>query len=237
MQNLFDEYSFKARLMPTFLILLPIALAAWAWMQNIQFDWKLLGGIIVYCGGTFLLSQLGRDLGRRKQEQLFDLWGGKPTTRLLRHRCKIIDPITLSRYHSKIGELIGKKFPNKEEEASDKKAADIFYESGGKKLLEKTRDKNKYALIFKENINYGFRRNLWAMKPAGIFICCASLAASVIPIWIAISNQTVIPLSAICSMVFAAAFLALWILRITPNWVRTTADAYAIRLLAACEEI
>ena len=149
MTNLFDEYSFKARLMPTFLILLPVALAAWALMQNIQLDWKFLGGIIVYCGGTFLLSQLGRDLGRRKQDHLFDLWGGKPTTRLLRHRApKTIDPITLNRYHAKLGNLIDKTFPSKEEEAADKKVADMLYESGGKMLLEKTRDKNKFALVF-----------------------------------------------------------------------------------------
>jgi hypothetical protein len=237
MQNLFDEYSFKARLTPTFLVLLPLALAAWAWTADVQFNWKLLAGGIIYCGGTLLLAQLGRDLGRQKQEQLFILWGGKPTTRLLRHRTKAIDAITLNRYHTKLGNLVGQKFPTKEQEGADKKTADMLYESGVKILLEKTRDKNKYGLIFRENINYGFRRNLWAMKPAGILICFIAIFASVVQIWIALSNQRVVSLLPVISLMVAIIFLTLWVLRIKPRWVFATADAYAIRLLAACEEL
>jgi hypothetical protein len=237
MKNLFDEYSFKARLMPTFLVLLPAALAAWVWTESIQFDWKILGGILVYCGCTFLLSQLGRDLGRQKQEKLFKLWGGKPTTRLLRHRTKVIEAITLQRYHAKLEKLTGHGFPDKDREVADKRVADTLYESGVKILLERTRYKDKFPLVFKENINYGFRRNLWAMKPAGIFICCTSLAGSVARIWIALYHENAVPLLAILSAVFAVIFLTLWVLRITPKWVQLASEAYAIRLLAASEDL
>ena len=40
-----------------------------------------------------------------------------------------------------------------------------------------SRDKAKYPLVFEENVNLGFRRNLWAMKPAAVVITAGSAAA------------------------------------------------------------
>jgi len=237
LSDLFDEYSFKARLIPAFLVLLPIAIAAWAWLQDFSPSWKLLGEIIVYCGGTFLLAQLGRDLGRRKEKDLFSAWGGKPTTRILRHRQSTLDGITLNRYHQKLGGMLSIEFPSKELEVADKKKADELYEAAVRVLLERTRDKGQFPLVFKENVNYGFRRNLWGMKPAAIAICSLSLLAGFAPVVLAASGGMPIPPTGIISTVCNAVLLTWWIVRITPGWVRLPAEAYALRLLASSEQL
>jgi hypothetical protein len=239
LSELIDGYSLKARLTPAFLVLLPFALAVWAWAQvhSVSLDWKVLGAVAVYCGCTFFLAQIGRDLGRKKEKLLFQKWGGKPTTRMLRYRDTTLDLITMRRYHTRIGEVISRSFPSAQQEQIDPKAADEIYESGVRMLLERTRDKSKYPLVFKENVNYGFRRNLWGMKPAGIFICFLSLGISLIPIATAIYNATAVPVPNVFTAVADVVFVTFWILRITPAWVNLPAEAYALRLLAACEHI
>jgi hypothetical protein len=54
--------------------------------------------------------------------------------------------------------------PSQEIEATAAEAADSYYESAIKWLLEKTRDKKKYSMIFKENMGYGFRRNYLGIR-------------------------------------------------------------------------
>jgi len=51
--------------------------------------------------------------------------------------------------------------PMIDDERSEPESADHVYDSSTAFLLEKTRDKKAFPLIFEENCNYGFRRNLW----------------------------------------------------------------------------
>jgi hypothetical protein len=232
-----DMYSLKARLAPTFLLSLPILLAVVAWLT---FDFtvlKSLASFAVYCGLFFFLSELGRDQGRKKQTALFKSWGGTPSTRMLRHRDTSLDVVTLARYHSYLSGAIDKRLPSKAEETADPGAADEIFDSAVKWLLEKTRDESKFPLLLKENISYGFRRNLWGMKPAGILICLIALAVSIMPACQAFLNDRPLPVLPLTMTTLVIMLLVLWIFRITPGWVRTAAEAYALRLLAACDQL
>ena len=128
-----------------------------------------------------LLTQLGRDAGKNKEKGLWDSWGGKPTTQLLRHRDHQLDPNTKSRYHAKLAAIVpGIRMPSPEEEAQDPQAADHVYDSCVKYLIQKTRDHKQFPLLFHENVSYGFRRDLLGNETGGDWVC-GSRTASVYP--------------------------------------------------------
>jgi hypothetical protein len=64
-------------------------------------SFNVLWNILVVGGGTALLAQIGRDLGKKKEPSLYEDWGGKTTTRLLRHR-EAKNKLTLARRHKKL---------------------------------------------------------------------------------------------------------------------------------------
>ncbi len=229
-----DHYTRQARLFPALLVMLPIGFAIVAWFPEKFLGWGLLLGVATSCGLTALFAQIGRDLGKRKEPKLYAKWGGKPTTQLLRHTSTYIDQHTKARYKEKLKSLIANiSFPTADEEKNAPDAADEVYVSCTKYLLEKTRDQKQFDLLYKENVNYGFRRNLWGMKPAGLLLALIGFAAASAPIVLA-QDIVILPV-AITATALNAMLLIWWLFRITPNWVRIAGFAYAERLLAACE--
>jgi hypothetical protein len=220
------------------LVAFPLALAVLAWSPTGLVGWGLLWSLFVWCGGTALLGQLARDRGRRKEPELFRIWGGKPTTRLLRHR-DTPNAVVLDRRHKKLQRLVtGVQIPTRNEEQANPDFADDVYDACTGFLLEKTRtDKEHFPLVFEENCNYGFRRNLWGMKPLGIASSLAGLGA--IAVLFVIRHGAGIAPSPI-ALVCAAMTLSLlvgWVAWFTPDWVRIPAEAFAERLLAASENL
>lgn len=232
-----DTYSIKARLQPEFLVLLPVALAITAWLPGHLAAWKTVSSFALYIGVWVLLAELGRDLGRHKQPALFQRWGGAPTTRLLRHRDTTLDAITLTRYHAFLSTAINHRLPTRPEEEADPRAADALFESAVKFLLEATRDETRFPLVLKENISYGFRRNLWGMKPAAILLCLLGLAACLAHIAQILLSDALLPPLSLAMAVSTILLMVIWALRVTPNWVKLAAEAYALRLLAACDQL
>src|SRR5689334_13223644 len=97
-----DAYSLKARIYPTILALLPILIIVVFF--SIQFESIIHSlsslGLVAVLG--YLLSQLGRDQGKKKESELWKSWGGSPTTQLLRLTDHSIDKYTKERYHTKM---------------------------------------------------------------------------------------------------------------------------------------
>src|SRR5690348_9817710 len=81
----FDTYTRRARFEPALVVILPLGLAAIAWFPDGIPGWKILSALIITFGGAALMSQLARDLGKRKEPALWKSWGGPPTSQLLRH--------------------------------------------------------------------------------------------------------------------------------------------------------
>ena len=237
-KKLLDEYTRRARLYPALIVALPLAVATLSWFSDDLAGFGSLWGVIVWCGGTFFLAQLGRDMGLNKQEGLFDEWGGALTTRGLRHR-DALNEVTLNRYHRKLEQLIpDTKISTPEEEQADEdatNAADKVYESCVTFLKEATRDKTKFPLVFEENCNYGFRRNLWGMKSVGITTSSIGIASAIVQISLIIGKDIsftrVIILCGIVNLVLTL----IWFFVIKKKWVKTAADAYAERLLASID--
>ena len=233
-----DDYARNARLKPAFLVVLPMALTVAVLGFKQSATEGTLFGLASSLGFTFLLSQLVRDRGKAKELWLFEEWGGKPSTAMLRHNDPRLNFNTRVRYHKRLCAMLPEtSLPTAEQERENPAEADVAYGSCGDYLLSKTRDRERFRLLFQENVNYGFRRNLWAMKPVGIAVSILSLAAlAIITRWEARADA--VPWFAnLTAIAIVALLLTWWLVRITPSWVKIVADAYATRLLASIDEL
>ncbi|HTV48649.1 MAG TPA: hypothetical protein VMG59_09425 [Phycisphaerae bacterium] len=238
MKQLSDRYTFVARFLPAALVLLPAGLALAAWFPS-RFDgWPLLIGLLTTGGMAALMAQIARDAGKKKESTLWTGWGGQPTVLQLRHRHSNLDQLTLKRYHSILAALVpGTSAWTPEEEKINPTAADDVYLTWTRYLREATRDREKFAVLFSENISYGFRRNLWSMKLSAVIIAIVSIAAVAARIGLALWTQQPVPPLAGVVAAINIILLFLWVFHFTPSWVRLPADAYAERLLASCEQL
>jgi hypothetical protein len=192
------------------------------------------------------MAETSRRLGHELESKLFDEWGGKPSTQLLRHRDRRIEKPTKQRYHAFLAARINVSFPTADEETQDPAGADEVYQSGVRWLLNHTRpngDKN-FDLLLKENIGYGFRRNLLGVKKVGIVIAVVSAIWALAYAGIVnVTGRPVIDVSAIphigpnvvLSLLVSLGMVIFWVLSATKASVRFAAFGYAEMLLRACD--
>lgn len=183
LSKLFDSYSRVTCLYPAFLVSAPVVWSLGALHPQLVTGngSNLILTAIVSFGGMFLLSNLARSCGKSLEEKLNRSWGGLRTTALLCHSDSTIDRFTKTRYHRALEILCGNSIhlPTPEEEAFDPGEAGEKYRSATKLLIEHRRDK-KFDLLHKELANYGFRRNLLGLKPAGIVIAAVALLINIV---------------------------------------------------------
>ena len=252
----FDLYILQARLYPALLVLLPALLTVIAWFPGLLTS--NLGATLVTlaaaCGLLYLLSVLARTAGTRLEGQLLKEWGGWPTTLWLRHADNYLDAHTKVRYHRYLAKNVpGLSLPTAEDERSDPEAADAAYASAVNWLKEQRRDTKKYPLLFKENIEYGFRRNLLGAKPVGMSLSASALVGTVIGWWhqfasphepltfdataaVVAGLATAPNVAVIGASLISVIAIAVWMTRCNRRWVREAGDQYARALLATCDE-
>jgi hypothetical protein len=231
-----DSYERKARLYPALLLVIPVVVTGLGVLAAKLSSLESIGAAIAGCGGAFLLSQLARDAGKKREKALFARWGGLPSVAIFRHRDLRLDSITKSRYHKKLSALVPEaKAPSFVEESSDPTAADHVYTAWSTYLRVNARDTKKYFLLFQENVNYGYRRNVWGLRPIGMIattLCCTIAAAWSYHLY---HDTGKIGSEVAAAFAFDLLFLLLWIFRFSSDWVRVPADAYAERLAETIE--
>lgn len=235
--SILDPYDRKARLYPALLVML-VPVASLTLVAPV-FSSQLAGlaSLAIALGGLMLLSSLGREWGKRKEPKLYEAWGGTPTTLMLLRASTDLDQLTLDRYRGVLeGKISGLNFPDRNTEASDPSKAVAACESAVKWLREATRDTKKFALIFAENTNYGFRRNLLGVKPMAIVLCVLTLLATALHAWLSSSgNLTAVTAQSWGAGLAACIGILVWGAIVNADFVKTTAFAYATALLAACD--
>ena len=233
-----DSYERKARLYPALLLIAPVIATGIGLLSAKLFALQSLGTTIVGCGGAFLLTQLARDAGKRGEKGLFEKWGGLPSVAIFRHRDIRLDSITKARYHKKVASLVkGTNAPTVEEEQANQTAADLVYTAWSNYLRVNTRDTKKYSLLFQENVNYGYRRNVWGLRPIGIFVCVVCCITASVRLYQLYQVTGRIDEEVIGSIAFTLVLFALWLFRFSADWVRIPADAYAERLVETVETL
>ncbi len=223
----FDRYSLQARLAPALLSLFPLFLLIALYSPSLYETAAGLVSLALGCGVLTLVSHFARAQGKKIELKLNKKWGGRPTTRFLLSENGELDEKTRERYLAYFSQNV----PNWE--LSDNRKQDI--DSAVRWLLERTRDTTRFALIFKENISYGFRRNCLGMKPVGLivsFVCLlySGLQISVLLPDISNANPTY-------WIGFGVSFLLFiwWILVVNEIWIREAGDSYAKALLGSVD--
>ena len=236
-----DPYDRKARLKPALLALLPLIFLCISLFPEIQSIWPTMGGLVFYCGSTMLLIQFGRNRGKLLEPSLFRAWGGKPSVAMLRHCDTRLSQDQKNRYRTFLERNVPElKLASPEEEQRCLAQADDGYESATAWLLTRTTDHERFKLIFAENINYGFRRNIRGLKPIAIILDI--IVITILLIWysslwtgeiLSTLNSTGIYGQITGILVILHLFFFLFF--ITRDWIRIPAEAYARQLLAACD--
>lgn len=232
--NYFDRYTIKARIQPAFLSLLPLTVVSLFYYPQLYESWKsVITSLVLTSGILMVFSNIVRYFGVKIQKKLFKRWGGAPTTRWLRHRDKNIDPLTKARYHNFLLQNIpGLTLPSREEENDNPDLADNAYKSAIAWLIEYARDKERFPLIFEENIDYGFRRNMFAIKNFATLISVLSLCVIII---IGCFHNNAAFVHSIIPTTVSLFALYFWVNVVSTDWVKEASNAYTKRLLASCD--
>jgi len=226
--DLFDEYALRARVYPGLLACLPLIVFILTLWPGLGLN--SLWAAIAAAGGTFFLANYVRSLGKRLERALIRDWDGLPTTHLLRHR-EVDNQVMFRRRRAALEQVFGEPLPTVAEEDADHAAADQVYVAATRALIAKVRSqKDVYPRVHEENINYGYRRNLLAVKPLGLSLLGLVAAADVSLLvmhpeplrWIALILDIVIGLA--------------WLFIVRKQWVKEQADTYAERLFEVLEE-
>ncbi|ELS4492789.1 TPA: hypothetical protein OME37_004671 [Klebsiella michiganensis] len=231
-----DPYERKARLTPGLLVVLPllVPLVSAYGPKN-----PILTGIVALlagCGAMFALSNITRGNGKKLEVKLEKKWGGMPTTIILRHRDRHLDPLTKERYYDLVEKKLGIKLLSVEDERLEPEKADQHIIAATRRLRELNR-KNK-GLLLKENISYGFHRNMLSMKIIGIvsslfgFTYGLILAKilKIIPPNFDIVNIANPGLPASLTLLISLALLLSWLFYFKESSVKVVGITYAERL-------
>ena len=243
--KLFDSYSRVARLYPSLIALAPVLWSAIALFPSIvdSVSHSAAFAIAAACILYFLTS-LARSLGKRAETRLLARWQGWPTTILLRHRDGTLDRITKDRYHRVLEKMAGLKLPGAAEELANPADADDLYRSVTKKLIEQRRGP-QYGLLHGENASYGFRRNLYGLKPVVLVETFIVMALTALGWWLITPQpytRLIIAESVIQYPHFPVllgldlAFLLLWIWAVVPSFVFQSGREYGEALLRTLDE-
>lgn len=227
MKIIFDEYTWKARILPCIISVIPLCILWFFLSENVQLKelgayllgLKFYGGITLSIVFLYFYAQVLRITSKIIEEKLFYNKAGFPTTYFMTYA----DNTFSKSYKDKYRQLVKKQFDldllNETEEASD--AVEARKRLNESTQLIKTKIK-KGHLVLQQNIWYGFVRNLIGGMIYSIIFCIMNIIAG--SIWY--KN----PILIISSIVLLVVYTIVFLLR--KQILIQTAEAYANQLIA-----
>lgn len=240
--SVLDPYHNNARVTPLLLVLFPPALAIALWLPSaMKWTSGLTTGAMAVAL-SFFGAQVTRHVGKSKEQALRQMWDGRPTVRFLRHRNKEFNALSRAKCHANLqARFPDLKLPTAQEEQADPRQADQVYEACVTRLIHLTRDASKHALLHKENMAFGFLRNLWGLKTVGIAAAVVTALAAVAKLWIRWRTTGAIKLTGEeftwVTFVVSAFALTLWVFWARPDKIKVPDEGYARHLLEFCEQM
>src|SRR5205085_2207690 len=131
-------------------------------------------GLVTAAGGPLVLAEIVRQRGLTLQAQLFESWSGPPTRRLLSLGDPTDSPHLRDQRRAQIERIAQVSLPSAKDETADPQAAAAVIDGAVTALREHTRDSARFPLVFAENRNYGFERNMLAVRRIALAIAIAS---------------------------------------------------------------
>ena len=233
-----NKYIMYARIFPIVIMVLPLMIVGITFTFQYEKYIHILTTLGVGTAIVYLLGNFARDKGKHLEKKLWDAWGGAPSLQLLDFNNTTIDPITKKRYHKRLQDLC--PVPVNIDYATAKwEECKEVYESWNKYLLSKTRDSKAFEVLYEENINYGFRRNMLGLKKESITLLLCILIANYVFYYVKVKSIFFFnyPIEFIVSESVNLLLLITWILKINSNWVKVPAFAYAQRLLESIDAL
>lgn len=219
-----DRYTVQARLLPAFLLMLPIGLAAAVLVPG---GVGLPGGAGLIVMATLLVAGRVRTAGRATQDRLWGLAGAPPATQALRWASDTPAAVQQRRHHL-IQSITGVPLPTAAAEAGNPATADEAYTTAIRALIEHTRG---HQVLLVENITYGMWRNLYAVKPAGLVLTVTAAVAMVVAVTAGAANPAAVALP----LLVDAALGGVWTLAVTLDQLLDAQQIYVDQLLRAAE--
>jgi hypothetical protein len=229
----FDKYTMFARLFPAIIAAAPAIALAWALVF-----WHSLSVAHAIAGTALaVLLMVFADVARRRGKQiepgLIERMGGLPSITMLRHRDPTLDAPTKERMHAILASKLDVAAPTAAQEEADPVAADSVYSRAGTWLRENTRNQRKFEILFNENVTYGYRRNLFALKWPALVLNVAIVIGCGISYWYGLPQKYQVDLAPVFVIAFLhALYLAFFS---SENAVREAARTYARQLLLSTE--
>ncbi len=225
----FDAYSLVARILPGYITIIPLSFPFLFSSTNLQLS--LGAAALILPVLYFIAYQIGRSRGQRKEKELWQKWGGPPTTRFLRHSNGEYDADKRNALHKKLSQL-GITVPTKDEESVDPVSADKCYRNCAFEVIRRTRSLETYPLVLRSLVSYGLQRNLLGLKSIGIVITLFSIAMCSI---IAVLWQTQFEQfgSTALAIFLNLALLMIWVFGVNESRVKRADEEYAHFLLEA----
>ncbi|WP_315803031.1 hypothetical protein [Bradyrhizobium sp. SZCCHNS3002] len=226
----FDAYTVYARLFPAIIAAAPAIALAWAVIagRELRPVQAIAGTALAVL--LMVFADVARRRGKAIEPSLIEQMGGLPSVTMLRHGDQTLDAATKARMYSFLAGKLGEAAPTPEEELATPEAADAFYARCGNWLRENTRNKKKFDILFNENVTYGYRRNLFALKWPALILNVLIVIGCAGSIWIRQGTLDLLPVFVIAFL--HASYLALFS---TKAAVTEAAVTYARQLLLSAE--
>jgi hypothetical protein len=233
--NIFDKYDQRARVLPSVIIALPALCTALFCFPHIDHSpIFLVGSGIVLLAIVYLIAHVVRFLGVSAEPELWDFWGGPPSTRLLRWRDRSLSEATKAQLRLAVQTRFRMSLPSVDREASDPAGADLLIMDAFRRVREFLRSHGEDGLWQKHNTEYGFARNLFGGR--WLFLVLA-VSGAVVSGFAPVGDGTWRLTSGV---VINLCLLSMWLpfaWFVLPSMVKHAADRYAERAWLAFGEL
>jgi hypothetical protein len=225
--SLTDRYERKARLLPGLLLAAGPALTAGAVLQSFA-AWYTTASASI--GIEFLVAiiagHFARARGRRIEDGLWTSWGGAPTVRWLRPWDQTCSDQQKSKWRGAIKRLTGLTVPASIPQGGSQDDVDRHIADATRQLRYTLRGKPEAAMVATHNEDYGFARNLCAIRWHWIVLSLACLLGCGVAL--ALGMRPYLGLGIAGGFSIASVFIAIEL----PDYVRRCADRYSESLFA-----
>ncbi|ARP69311.1 hypothetical protein LK07_05480 [Streptomyces pluripotens] len=228
-----DEYERRARLVPGLLAIFPVAILLSVLSLRQLPTVSYVMGAVVLIGTPVVVADIVRQQGRKAEKTLWASWGGPPTTAWLRLREPSDNEVQRDLWRKAVAEVSGVELLSLRAERANSSRADQAIATAVGQVRDRTRDSEKFKLLFNENRNYGFARNLYGVRWIGRGISLGGvLVVGAYMAWVSLGrHQDGITSENLFGVASCLAFFIYWCVWPSPGRVREAANKYAQQLL------
>jgi hypothetical protein len=219
-----DEYDLKARIAPGLIVALPA-------LVDVIYMVPVIGSVPVFAAGGIIalaliygLGYVIRAEGQQLEPALWKQWGGPPSTRLMRSSDTLFGPDLKISIRSAVTQEFAVTLHTPAEEKKDPTCADKAIADAFQRVRTFLRRFDPTGVWQKNNIEYGFCRNLLGGRMLWAFVAAGSI---VVAVWRSATTHSgfLNPAVVVSCFSLACACYVGW--RLLPKATKRIADRYA----------